>query len=163
MIRTLLSILFLLFPITASAQLIDRIAFGSCVHQDKPQPIWSEVLVADPDLFIFLGDNIYGDSDDPAVLEAKYEQLAEKPGYQQLKASTEVIATWDDHDYGQNDIGANYIAKEASRKLMLDFFDEPGDSERRTQAGGIYTSYLYTDNDKSLQIILLDLRCNRTA
>ncbi|GIT23447.1 MAG: hypothetical protein CM1200mP40_31290 [Gammaproteobacteria bacterium] len=54
MIRTLLSILFLLFPITASAQLIDRIAFGSCVHQDKPQPIWSEVLVADPDLFFFL-------------------------------------------------------------------------------------------------------------
>ena len=163
MIRTLLSILFLLFPITASAQLIDRIAFGSCVHQDKPQPIWSEVLVADPDLFIFLGDNIYGDSDDPAVLAAKYEQLAAKPGFQELIASTEVIATWDDHDYGQNDIGANYIAKEASRKLMLDFFDEPGDSERRTQAGGIYTSYLYTDNDKSLQIILLDLRWNRTA
>ena len=66
MIRRLLSILFLLFSITASAQLIDRIAFGSCVHQDKPQPIWSEVLVADPDLFVFLGDNIYGDSDDPA-------------------------------------------------------------------------------------------------
>ncbi|GIT23448.1 MAG: hypothetical protein CM1200mP40_31300 [Gammaproteobacteria bacterium] len=45
---------------------------------------------------------------------------------------------------------------------MLDFFDEPGDSERRTQAGDLYL-LLYTDNDKSLQIILLDLRWNGTA
>ena len=45
------------------------IAFGSCVHQDRPQPIWSAVLADDPDVFVFLGDNIYGDSEDPQVLQ----------------------------------------------------------------------------------------------
>lgn len=163
MIRLLLFFLLVFLPLSGSAELISRIAFGSCAHQDKPQPIWSEVLAASPDLFIFLGDNIYGDSDDPTILGAKYEQLALKPGYQKLVANTEIVAIWDDHDYGQNDIGANYVAKDASRKLMLDFFDEPEISERRTRSDGIYTSYVYTDNAKSLQIILMDLRWNRTA
>ncbi|MDP3515547.1 MAG: alkaline phosphatase family protein, partial [Pseudohongiella sp.] len=42
---------------------VSRIAFGSCVHQDKPQPIWDVVNTAKPDVFVFLGDNIYGDSE----------------------------------------------------------------------------------------------------
>ena len=38
-----------------------RIAFGSCCDQDKPQPIWDAIIETQPELFIFLGDNIYGD------------------------------------------------------------------------------------------------------
>jgi alkaline phosphatase D len=147
----------------AQAQDIELIAFGSCSHQDKPQPIWSAVLEADPDLFIFLGDNIYGDSDDPAVLQSKYRQLAGKPGFQQLRAQTDIVATWDDHDYGRNDAGAEYGAKEASRQMMLDFFAEPMNSERRIRPDGIYTSYLYGSSGRVVQVILLDLRWNRGA
>ena len=147
----------------ASAQSVSRLAFGSCVHQDKEQPIWAHVLADAPDAFVFLGDNIYGDTDDPQVLADRYAQQMEKPGWQQLFASTNVYATWDDHDYGQNDIGASYSQKEASREIMLDFFGEPADSERRTRADGIYTSYLLAgDNDKTLQLVLLDLRWNKT-
>src|SRR3989337_529307 len=40
---------------------LTRIAFGSCAKQTKDQPIWDAVLAAKPDLFVFLGDNIYGD------------------------------------------------------------------------------------------------------
>lgn len=147
---------------SALGQDIQRIAFGSCSHQDKPQPIWSEVLAAEPDLFIFLGDNIYGDSDDPQVLSAKYEKLAAVPGIQTLRETTEVIATWDDHDYGRNDSGTEYIAKEESRQVMLDFWDEPADSLRRTRDSGIYTSYVYGEQGRKVQVILLDLRWNRS-
>ena len=45
---------------------LSRISFGSCAKQDKPQPIWDAVVAGKPELFIFLGDNIYGDSADMA-------------------------------------------------------------------------------------------------
>lgn len=146
----------------AETSVINKIAFGSCLHQDKPQAIWNAVLAENPDLFIFLGDNIYGDSDKPEVLRQKYRKQAQNPGFQKLRASTEVIATWDDHDYGINDAGREFPIKEESRRLMLDFWGEPVESERRTRTDGIYTSYLYGPVGKRVQIILLDLRWNRT-
>ncbi|MET0658010.1 MAG: hypothetical protein ABW110_07620 [Steroidobacteraceae bacterium] len=50
--------------------MLTRIAFGSCAKQDKEQPIWDAVLASKPDLFIFLGDNIYGDTTDMQVMRA---------------------------------------------------------------------------------------------
>ena len=38
------------------------IGFGSCLHQDYPQPIWEQVKKQSPNLFIMLGDNVYGDT-----------------------------------------------------------------------------------------------------
>jgi len=69
-----------------------RIAFGSCARQDKPQPIWDAVLASEPDLFVFLGDNIYGDTRDPTVLRAKYAQLAAQPGFKRLRERVPVLA-----------------------------------------------------------------------
>ena len=40
---------------------VTRIAFGSCARQEVPQLIRSSVIAADPDLFLFVGDAIYGD------------------------------------------------------------------------------------------------------
>ena len=147
---------------SAAESKVSRIAFGSCAHQDKPQPIWNAIVAEQPDAFIFLGDNIYGDSDDPEVLKAKYQKLASKPGFQQLKAQVPVFATWDDHDYGQNDSGHEYVSKEESRKIMLEFWNEPKDSDRWHRPDGIYTSEIIEADDKKIQIILLDLRWNRT-
>ncbi|MFK7864478.1 MAG: alkaline phosphatase D family protein [Pseudohongiellaceae bacterium] len=159
-----MSLVFLaaLFCSHAFSQNVQRIAFGSCSHQDKPQPIWSQVLGADPDLFIFLGDNIYGDSEDPAVLAAKYQKLASISGVAELRRQVPVIATWDDHDYGKNDSGSEFVGKESSRKVMLDFWGEPENSPRRTRSSGIYTSYYYGEKGKRVQVLMLDLRWNRT-
>lgn len=51
---------------------ITTIAFGSCDRQDLPQDIWKAVAQNEPDLWIWTGDNIYGDSDDMKVLLDKY-------------------------------------------------------------------------------------------
>ena len=48
-------------PALAPDAVVARVAFGSCADQKKPQPIWSAVREADPDLFLFMGDNVYGD------------------------------------------------------------------------------------------------------
>ena len=138
-----------------------RIAFGSCARQDKPQPIWDAVLASEPDLFVFLGDNIYGDTRDPTVLRAKYAQLAAQPGFKRLRERVPVLATWDDHDFGENDAGADYPMKEESRRIFCDFWGEPADSPRRRR-DGIYHAVEYGAAGQRLQILLPDLRFNRT-
>lgn len=142
---------------------ISRIAFGSCARQDKEQPIWDPVNALSPDLFIFLGDNIYGDTRDMAVMAQKYEKLAAKPGFRQLRDTTPVIATWDDHDFGENDAGREYPMKQQSKDLFMKFWQEPKDSVRWQRDDGIYTSYEYGPEHLRVQVIMLDLRWNRTA
>jgi alkaline phosphatase D len=140
---------------------ISRIAFGSCLHQDKPQRIWDAVLSAQPDLFLFLGDNIYGDTRDITQLREQYTKLAAQPGFQRLKKSSRIFAVWDDHDYGENDAGASYPLKELSRQTFLEFWQEPRTSARWSR-NGVYTSRLYGPPGNRVQIIMPDLRYNRT-
>ncbi|RMH93556.1 alkaline phosphatase family protein [Lysobacter pythonis] len=161
--------LLLLLPVTAPAWLpppsadteIARIAFGSCSRESLPQPVWSAVLERRPDMFVFLGDNIYGDTRDMRVLRRKYRQLSEIEGIERLRANVPVLATWDDHDYGEDDAGADYPMKEESRKIFLDFWGEPAGSPRRAR-DGVYTSHAFGPEGRRVQVILLDLRYNRT-
>lgn len=140
---------------------LTRIAFGSCARQDKPQPIWNAVVAARPDIYLSLGDNIYGDTEDMAVMKKKYAQLAAIPGWQKLKKTCPILATWDDHDYGVNDGGADYPKKDESQQLFLDFFGIPKDSPRRTQKG-VYHAEVFGPPEKRVQIILLDTRYFRS-
>ncbi len=155
-------------PLCVQAQSLDehliplpsRICFGSCGHQDKPQPILQLAAAHRPDLFVFLGDNIYGDTDNMKVLEKKYAKWAACKDFQILRQQCPLIATWDDHDFGQNDAGRHYPHKEASKRLFLDFFQVPENDPRRGRAG-IYTSYVGEGGGRRVQLILLDLRTFR--
>ena len=138
-----------------------RIAFGSCAKQDQPQPIWDAVIETQPQVFLFLGDNIYGDTKDVDVLRAKYRLLGAQPGYQKLKAVCPVLATWDDHDYGADDAGAEYPLRRQSQQAFLDFFEAPDDDERRTR-DGVYWASVFGPDGKRVQIILLDTRSFRS-
>lgn len=138
-----------------------RIAFGSCAEETKPQPVLDLVVKHRPDIFIYLGDNIYGDTQDMNVLRAKYDSLAAKPEFQRLKKNVKIFATWDDHDYGWNDSGKYYPYKKESKEIFLDFFDEPKNSSRRNHEG-VYTSYLFEGNGRRIQLILLDNRTFRS-
>ena len=140
---------------------LERIAFGSCAIQDQPQPIWDGIVELKPQLFVFLGDNIYGDSIDMDVMRAKYKLLANQPGFQKLKQSCQVIGTWDDHDYGANDAGVEFPMKRESQQVFLDFFEVPKDDPRRHQEG-VYSSRIYGPTGKRLQLILLDTRYFRS-
>ncbi|MFO0175869.1 MAG: alkaline phosphatase D family protein, partial [Planctomyces sp.] len=113
-------------------------------------------------LFIFLGDNIYADTDDPEVMRQKYKLLSANKGFKKLIKTTPVIATWDDHDYGENDAGREYPFKRESKDIFLKFWNEPAVSPRREHEG-IYTCYRFGEpgSGRSLQIILLDTRTFR--
>ncbi len=148
-------------PWPAADSQITRIAFGSCSKESLPQPIWDAVLAAKPELFVFLGDNIYGDTRDMDVLRAKYAKFAAIDGVRRLRAEVPVVATWDDHDFGENDAGSEYPMKAQSKRIFLDFWGEPADSPRR-ERDGVYTSYAFGPEGRRVQVILLDLRYNRT-
>ncbi|MCO6454128.1 MAG: alkaline phosphatase D family protein [Pirellulaceae bacterium] len=134
-----------------------RILFGSCARQERPMPIFETIVGQHPDLFVFLGDNIYADTTDMRVMRAKYDQLQADPGFARLRKACPNLATWDDHDYGQNDAGADYPQREASRRLFLDFWSERADSPRRSRAG-VYDARVFGPVGQRVQIILLDTR-----
>jgi alkaline phosphatase D len=76
------------------------------------------------------------------------------------KAQLKFFATWDDHDFGQNDAGKWYPYKNESKEIFLKFFKEPAESERRKHEGIYKTEYL-KPGDKTIQVILLDVRTFR--
>ncbi|MGY6559931.1 MAG: alkaline phosphatase D family protein [Nitritalea sp.] len=137
-----------------------RMAFGSCNKHDLPQPLWDPILADNPEVWIWMGDNVYGDTHDMELLEKKYQAQFAHPAYTQLRKQAQVIGIWDDHDYGINDGGKYYSQKEASQALMLDFLEEPADSPRRSQAGA-YASYTYGQGQQRAKVILLDARYHR--
>ena len=72
---------------------INTIAFGSCAFQFGKQGIWEKVSMNNPDCWIWLGDNIYGDSENIEVLERKYAKLKSNPNYKAFSESLPVYAT----------------------------------------------------------------------
>ena len=139
------------------------VAFGADADQNKPQPIWDTILSLNPDIFLFLGDNVYIDSGNEKIMRAQYKKLADIAGYQALiERKIPIMATWDDHDYGKDDAGGEFFAKEKSERVFLDFFGEPIGSPRRLQKG-IYDAKIFGTEGRRVQIISLDMRYFRSS
>ena len=117
--------------ISAAEKPLSTIAFGSCLKETRPQPIWEGVIAAKPDVFVLLGDNIYGDTRDMKKLKGKWDTFAAVPGFKKLRSDCRLLAIWDDHDYGENDAGIEYPKKVEAQQIFLDFLGEPKDSARR--------------------------------
>jgi alkaline phosphatase D len=142
---------------------LTRIAFGSCAHQNKPQPIWDAILAYRPELFVFVGDNVYGDVTSGAMteLEAAYAKAATIEGYARVRTTLPVLATWDDHDFGRNDGGADFPHKAAAKELFLEFWGVSADDPRRRR-DGIYHAETFGPEGMRVQVILLDTRSFRS-
>ena len=158
---TLFSFGFLLTQYFSFSQTHLKIGFGSCISQDNDQNVWYKVESLNPDYFVFVGDNIYGDTENMMVLKAKYDMLGSKPGLQKLWQKTKMLAVWDDHDYGVNDGGIEYPKKEESKKIFLEFFKEPLESDRWKHLG-IYHQFTVGKEGQRVQFILLDCRSFRS-
>ena len=151
-----------------------RVAFGSCLKQDDAMPVWSEIESRTPDMFIFGGDNVYADIGaytlmrSPKNFEKAYENLASNPQFASFQRalaarSSVVMATWDDHDYGLNDGGAENEHKLAAKKAFMDFFNPTGLAVASSDEPGVYGSYIQAVGDLTVQVIALDTRSFRSA
>ena len=137
------------------------LAFGSCNKHDKTNPFWDDILAEHPNVWIWGGDIIYGDTPDMGWLRTMYNKQDQVKGYALLKEKVPVIGTWDDHDYGINDGGAEFEMKEESQQVFLDFLDVSPNSKRR-QREGVYNSHEFQLPNGKVKILVLDTRYFRS-
>lgn len=139
---------------------LTRIGVGSCLNEEKPQPIWNSVVASKPDLFLMVGDNVYGDirKGDPQELATAYRVQAAQPELKRARAAFPFLAIWDDHDYGRNDAGAGFEFQPQAARYFRQFWQLP---EADRFDGGIYYAKTYGPPGKRVQIIFLDTRTFR--
>ena len=120
-----------------------RVSLGSCLRwrEDRTQPIWQVVEGLRPDLFFWVGDNIYGDTLDPDILAEEYARQRELPLMQRFLNMTPQLAIWDDHDYGLNDHDRTNPIKEQALEVFKRYWPNPGYGQPETP--GVFFQYHY--------------------
>jgi alkaline phosphatase D len=153
-------------PMTSAAiapeRRLDLISFGSCLKQSEPAPILRTMAERDPDLLVLLGDNVYGDVEDPSdeavpELVSAYNTLARREDFSALRRSVPLLTVWDDHDYGLNDAGGDFPVKETTEAVFEAAWALSPDDPRRSRPG-IHTAESFGPAGETVQLILLDTR-----
>lgn len=149
-----------------------RVALGSCTYindppYDRPGPgygseyeIFTSIDAKNPDLMIWLGDNMYLREPDwytRTGYQHRFTHTRSTPEMQPLLARTHHYATWDDHDYGPNNSDRTWVHKDLAKETFDLFWGNltsglPGSGE------GITSTFRYVDID----FFLLDNRSFRT-
>ena len=139
------------------------IGFGSCLTEKREQPIWSAIKEENLQEFFFMGDNVYGDNEETGELDdMKVAYALQREKLPSWLKEIKVNAIWDDHDYGKNDGGEEYLFKEQAQELFLDFWQAPLDDPRRNREG-IYFSEVREIFNLKVNLIGLDTRYHRSA
>jgi len=137
------------------------LSFGSCNNQAIPNKMWQEIVKNHPDVWVWGGDVIYSDTHNMAFMKQNYDKQKNDSAYQNFLKQVPVIGTWDDHDYGLNDGGAEYAEKNQVKELFLNFIEADTSDIRRTR-DGVYYSKTYKVKNKSIKVIVLDTRYFRS-
>ncbi|OGT59495.1 MAG: hypothetical protein A3E01_01565 [Gammaproteobacteria bacterium RIFCSPHIGHO2_12_FULL_63_22] len=146
---------------------LTRIALGSCyVPQFEKADVWNSVSRQDPQLFLYMGDNVYQSEENgrPQLRELRdaYTALAADRPFAALRARTPIMVTWDDHDYGMNNAGAEFPARLESEALFKHVWAvAPGNA--RAERSGVYYREQIGPEGQCTQVIMLDTRYFRTA
>ena len=138
-----------------------KIGLGSCLDQDYPQPIWQSIKKEDLNYFIFLGDNVYGDTRYGSLRKMKSAYDKQKKVLPDFLNDISIFSIWDDHDFGINDGGADYRFKRQAQELYLDFWEITKDDDRSNREG-IYFSKNEIFFNKKFKFIFLDTRFFRS-
>ncbi|HEY0446399.1 MAG TPA: alkaline phosphatase D family protein [Allosphingosinicella sp.] len=143
---------------------VSRIAFGSCVNQDRHMNFWAPIAAKRPDLFLMIGDNVYGDTRATGAatiptLSASYARLAARPEFGEFRARVPMLAVWDDHDYGHNDAGGSFAFREYAERTFETFW---GSDPAVRARPGVHQEVVVGPDGRRVQIILLDTRFFRS-
>lgn len=142
---------------------------GSCLYindsiYDRPGKPYGgstdilKVMAATPaEMMIWLGDNTYtreADYSSASGIEYRYLHTRCAKDLQPLLAKMNHYATWDDHDFGDNDGNKNFELKPVSTKCFKAYWGNKTYGEKEE---GIYSSFRYSD----AEFFLLDNRSFR--
>lgn len=143
---------------------------GSCAYFNEPAydrpgtpygkdtSIFLTMAKENAAFMLWLGDNWYTREVDFAEWGLWYRAHHDRaqPVLRDLLKKMPQYATWDDHDYGPNDIGTNFILKDKTREVFSNYWCNPSYGE---DGKGIYTQFSYSDVD----FFLTDDRTWRSA
>ncbi len=151
-----------------------RMAIGSCAFVNEPaydrpgEPyggefhIFDTIVKKDPDLMLWLGDNIYlreVDFQSYGSIVHRYSHTRSQREIQNLLRHCPNLAIWDDHDFGPNDSNGSFIHKDWTLEAFEAFWPNPSYGLIDAESGkGITTQFQYSDID----FFLLDNRYHRT-
>ena len=138
-----------------------KFGLGSCLDQDYPQPIWTAIEAEQLNHFVFLGDNVYGDLPTGSLFKMRYAYKKQRAILPEFLDQIEIFPIWDDHDYGINDGGGDFVNKYESQKLFLDFWNIPNNDVRHSREGLYFNELLDIDGFK-VNLIVLDTRFFRS-
>jgi alkaline phosphatase D len=143
---------------------ITRFAFGSCLNENRAMAIWDVIAAQKPQAFLFIGDNVYGDTGatmaaDMPTLSASYRKLNARAEYARFRGAIPMLTVWDDHDYGANDAGGSFAFKEYGEKIFEEYWDASDEVRSRP---GVYESHMFGPKGKRVQFIMLDGRFFRS-
>ncbi|MDD1444482.1 alkaline phosphatase family protein, partial [Dolichospermum sp. ST_sed3] len=123
----------------------------------KDQAYWQLIGRQQPQLWLWLGDNIYADRAELKERRQWYQLQKSSLHYREFWEKIPIIGTWDDHDYYTENASGSYAEKDASKDLMLEFLDVGAEHPVR-QHLGVYQNYELGPEGQKTQIIMLDLR-----
>ena len=158
-------------PLPASDAVLTSIVFGSCLDEEKGESAaLRSVASEEADLFLMIGDNVYGDRDGPAYanneaeldeLRESFADLAARPDFQAVRAKFPMMVAWDDHDYGVNDGGKDFPFRRLSERIHEKFW---GLENQDVGAWpGTYYARTFGPEGQRTQVIVLDTRFFRSA
>ncbi len=163
-IKVISIVVLMLPPAFLEAETSDQtytIGFGSCITEKREQPIWKAIKEENIDEFFFMGDNVYGDSDDGLLIEMKESYKKQKNMFPDWVFSKKINAIWDDHDYGKNDGGFEYPLKQEAQEMFLEFWNVAKDDPRHLREG-VYFSEEKEIFGRKINLIALDTRYHRS-
>lgn len=143
---------------------IERIAFASCYVPQFEQPeVWEVISERHPDMLILMGDNVYQSEEkaEPELRELReaYLQLAQEDQFSELREQAATFATWDDHDYGRNDAGADLPVRYESESLFEHMWPLPQRiDDPRLDYDGIFHAVIFGPANRRVQLLMLDTR-----
>lgn len=144
---------------------LTRLTFGSCHKRKYEFPeVWQKIQEQDSQVWLWLGDSVYPPMRKIApvtVLEEEYLALQQSPGYAKLMETVPYIfGTWDDHDYGGNDMGKDMPQKEERRDAFWKFLGHPPAGKKENREG-VYHSISFGGAPRKVKLIVLDTRTYR--
>lgn len=155
----------------SQSSVVSRILLASCLDEEKDTaPALQSMAREEADLFLMVGDNVYGDRDgrayvsnDADLLELReaFTDLAARPDFQAVRAKFPMMVAWDDHDYGANDAGKEFPFKGLAERIHETFWGL--DSQDVGQWDGTYYARSFGPKGQRVQVIVLDTRFFRSA
>lgn len=105
------------FTTPADGPLSFRVTAGACARTGSNGAVFDALTAEHPLLHLALGDLHYSDIESTSATPffQAYDRVLTRPGQAAFYRSTPVAYTWDDHDYGPNDAGADAPGRTASR------------------------------------------------